>query len=427
MPTIKIACPECGQRVSGDESFLGRSVKCPACDSQIPFPDSFDAPPEVAAAEPPPLPEAPQDPEPHEFPAPSDAIPSPPSEHINLQPPENGSSTPDPDSREDSTEKKVKTTVFKIACKECGQRVSGDDSFLGTTVPCPNCGTEIVFPDRNPSESSGESPSQIGKLNVVNVEKPKLKDPDDDDEDEVAEVRREPRKRRKKAPAKPLARAGFPAAPASAPASAPVPAARVSKVAVWALIFGLCCCVPVLGLLFLFPALLLGHTARGRIKNSGGRLLGKGLATTGLVFTYLAVVVVIFSLGAALALKGKDRATQFYNVNKAPQVLEALNAYAETHQGTYPAALEDLVPDYIPREQKYLLEWIAPSNLKPVPYLYYPGHDLLLDDAATVIIAAPEPDALNRRLVGYLSSEATLVPDEEFRGQMGEDEEDQDE
>lgn len=38
MATIKVACPRCGQKVSGDESFHGTVVECPVCSSDILFP-----------------------------------------------------------------------------------------------------------------------------------------------------------------------------------------------------------------------------------------------------------------------------------------------------------------------------------------------------------------------------------------------------
>lgn len=38
MATIKVACPRCGQKVSGDESFFGTTVECPICSSLILFP-----------------------------------------------------------------------------------------------------------------------------------------------------------------------------------------------------------------------------------------------------------------------------------------------------------------------------------------------------------------------------------------------------
>ncbi len=39
MATIKVACPKCGQKVSGDESFFGSSVECPICSASILFPE----------------------------------------------------------------------------------------------------------------------------------------------------------------------------------------------------------------------------------------------------------------------------------------------------------------------------------------------------------------------------------------------------
>ena len=38
MATIKVACPKCGQKVSGDETFYGTTVECPVCSSDILFP-----------------------------------------------------------------------------------------------------------------------------------------------------------------------------------------------------------------------------------------------------------------------------------------------------------------------------------------------------------------------------------------------------
>ncbi len=38
MATIKVACPKCGQKVSGDESFFGTVVECPVCSADIRFP-----------------------------------------------------------------------------------------------------------------------------------------------------------------------------------------------------------------------------------------------------------------------------------------------------------------------------------------------------------------------------------------------------
>ncbi len=52
--------------------------------------------------------------------------------------------------------------VIKIACTKCGQRVSGDESFYGTTVECPVCSSIIAFPEpiQNTSPSTAaQSPT----------------------------------------------------------------------------------------------------------------------------------------------------------------------------------------------------------------------------------------------------------------------------
>ncbi|MFK5924230.1 MAG: DUF4190 domain-containing protein [Verrucomicrobiota bacterium] len=47
--------------------------------------------------------------------------------------------------------------VIKIACTKCGQRVSGDESFYGTTVECPVCSSIIAFPE--PIQTGATTPA----------------------------------------------------------------------------------------------------------------------------------------------------------------------------------------------------------------------------------------------------------------------------
>lgn len=50
--------------------------------------------------------------------------------------------------------------IIKIACTKCGQRVSGDESFYGTTVECPVCSSIIAFPEPiDTSPPAAPSPS----------------------------------------------------------------------------------------------------------------------------------------------------------------------------------------------------------------------------------------------------------------------------
>lgn len=39
MAVLKVACPKCGQRVSGDDSFYGTAVDCPVCTAKVVFPE----------------------------------------------------------------------------------------------------------------------------------------------------------------------------------------------------------------------------------------------------------------------------------------------------------------------------------------------------------------------------------------------------
>lgn len=62
MATIKVACPKCGQKVSGDETFYGTTVECPVCTAAIRFPGekrsgaAIPSDPAPMAEEPPPAP-----------------------------------------------------------------------------------------------------------------------------------------------------------------------------------------------------------------------------------------------------------------------------------------------------------------------------------------------------------------------------------
>ncbi len=83
MAVLKIACPKCGQKVSGDDSFYGTSVVCPICSAKIDFPPKPDEGAKVANDSVANLPTAAGDdapPQPHQASAPAQAgtVPPPP-------------------------------------------------------------------------------------------------------------------------------------------------------------------------------------------------------------------------------------------------------------------------------------------------------------------------------------------------------------
>ena len=85
------------------------------------------------------------------------------------------------------------------------------------------------------------------------------------------------------------------------PLSSVAPPARTSKLAVSSLVLGIIglFCLPLLGGI---PAVILGHKARGRIRQSGGTEGGAGLALAGLIMGYLSIVVAVVGLLVAIPL-----------------------------------------------------------------------------------------------------------------------------
>lgn len=47
--------------------------------------------------------------------------------------------------------------TIKVACSKCGQKVSGDETFFGTSVECPVCSAQIYFPESAPDGASAAS------------------------------------------------------------------------------------------------------------------------------------------------------------------------------------------------------------------------------------------------------------------------------
>ena len=72
MATIKVACPKCGQKVSGDESFHGTVVECPICSASIQFPGQRSEPAATGPIDPVPPRERPK---PKPVPAAEEALP----------------------------------------------------------------------------------------------------------------------------------------------------------------------------------------------------------------------------------------------------------------------------------------------------------------------------------------------------------------
>ncbi len=83
----------------------------------------------------------------------------------------------------------------------------------------------------------------------------------------------------------------------------PAPPAKSSGLAIASLVLGILAIALCLGPLTGIPAIICGHMALSRIRNSNGLIGGKGMATTGLVIGYCSfVMIVVVGMLAAIAV-----------------------------------------------------------------------------------------------------------------------------
>jgi competence protein ComGC len=96
-----------------------------------------------------------------------------------------------------------------------------------------------------------------------------------------------------------------------------VPQVKTSGLATSSLVLGILAIVLCfVGPLFAIPAVICGHVAHSRIKNSGGLLGGKGLATGGLITGYLSFAMIpVVGLLAAIAIPNFVKARQTAQAN----------------------------------------------------------------------------------------------------------------
>ena len=113
-----------------------------------------------------------------------------------------------------------------------------------------------------------------------------------------------------------------------------LPQSKTSGLATTSLVLGVLALVLCfLGPLFAIPAVICGHVAHSRIKNSGGLLGGKGLATGGLITGYLSFAMIpVVGLLAAIAIpnfvKARDTAMNNACINQLQQIDAAKQQWA---------------------------------------------------------------------------------------------------
>ena len=69
---------------------------------------------------------------------------------------------------------------------------------------------------------------------------------------------------------------------------------NISKTALWSMILGiLSFAIMYFGLLTAIPAIICGHIAKSKIKESNGKLLGTGMANAGIILGYINIIASI--------------------------------------------------------------------------------------------------------------------------------------
>src|SRR5579862_8022755 len=127
-------------------------------------------------------------------------------------------------------------------------------------------------------------------------------------------------------------KAGFPELAPHSDAPGAIAAEKTSGLAIASLVFGM--------LFLFFPlsivAVVLGHVSLSQIKKSAGRLGGRGLAITGLVFGYLGLAIIpLILIIAAIAIPNLMRSRIAANEAYAAQSIAVINTAQATYQVAY--------------------------------------------------------------------------------------------
>ncbi len=192
-------------------------------------------------------------------------------------------------------------------------------------------------------------------------------------------------------------------APTSATAMQP---ATTSGLAVTSLILGILS-LGIIPILAAIPAIICGHVSRSRIKQSGGALRGEGMALAGLITGYmgLALLPILAAIALPVLSSVQVKAQEIRSLNNARQIAIGCTAYAANNNGSFPRAIEELVPDYLPDRKVLICPLSGPTVA--VGYDYYGGKDT--DPRTNVLLASKALSRGKRRVVMHVDGSTELV------------------
>lgn len=164
------------------------------------------------------------------------------------------------------------------------------------------------------------------------------------------------------------------------------------------------------------PAVITGHLARSRIKQSAGALSGGGMALAGLILGYLCLVLTFVAVLASLAVPAfssmQQKAVQAKTMSNAKQLVIGMKQYAAEHDGSLPPTLETLVEEqhvdpsllsqsFLPQTQS--------SNDHGQGWDYRGAGLKDTADGKTVVLVSRKADRAKKKIVARLDGSVEVV------------------
>lgn len=189
----------------------------------------------------------------------------------------------------------------------------------------------------------------------------------------------------------------------------PQAAGGTSGLAITSLVLGLCGLL--CGILSGLPAIITGHIARSKIRNSNGAIGGGGMAMAGLVLGYLSFIVTGIALLAILALptfsKVQEKAKIAKSISNVRQLVVSCKIYASENNGKYPKDLDQLFTQGILNNRAVLRCPLLNDNSES-GYEYLGAGKSDSDPGNSILFVSKWSDRQGRKIVGHNDGSAGL-------------------
>ncbi len=273
-----------------------------------------------------------------------------------------------------------------VAC-ECGRQLMAKDEFAGRQTQCPDCGRELLIPDR-PGDPASEFPNSPSSGPGP--------DPKPDPSPFAVRTDWEP-----------------------GPQKIGPGTERTSGQAIASLILGLTSIFCLLNFLTGLPAIILGFLGLSEINKSHGQVKGKGLAITGLVTGFMGTLIMPLMILIALLLPAvqaaREAARRAQCVNNLKQMGIAMHNFHDAYGQLPPWAITDENGTPLLSWRVSILPFIERSDLYERFRLDEPWdspHNYALLQEMPLVYACPSDSnqSLETGLTGYqvLAGQGTL-------------------